>query len=409
MNRFNDGRDWIFDNPLGMFIHWGIFAQGGWHEQQLWRSHITRKDYDKYLTQFNPGHFNPEEWIDHARSAGMTHMLFTTKHHDGFCMWDTKQTDYNIMNTPYGKDILAELAQACAKKDFKLGLYYSLPDWHHPAYPNIGRHHELFDPPPGGKVDEAAYLDFVYAQVEELLTNYGEIVNFFWDVNVAQFKDPRFNELVRRLQPKAIINDRGPSEGDYSTPERKVPEGTGFEKLTIAVQSTGRESWGFRPSEDYYSHKFMIQSIDKVLSMGGRYILNVGPDEQGRFPQKDVDTLRAIGAWYKKTKESFEDTFPASYMIEPGDAGIISYEETLITRRENTLYVHASNGLQTSGIMLYPMDTLPKKATLLNTGKKVESVVDITPWRWKGRPALRLYDLPVNELAGEVLVIKLEF
>lgn len=409
MTDFKDDRDWINREPLGLFIHWGIFALGKWHEQELWRGGRTREDYQRRVKEFNPAHFDPEEWIDLAKEAGMTHLLFTTKHHDGFCLWDTKQTDYNVMNTPYGKDILAQIAEACAKKDFKLGLYYSLPDWHHPHCPNRGRHHELFDLPAGGKEDEKAYLDFVYAQLEELLTNYGPIWNFFWDVNVAGYKDPRFNDLIRKLHPRCLINDRGPSEGDYSTPERHVPDG-GFDKLTIAVQSAGRESWGYRENEDYYTHRFIIDSIDKILSQGGRYILNVGPDDQGRFPRGDRETLKALGDWFGRVGEAFDGVYPATTLIEqPKAVGIVSYEDILLTRRENDVYVHVSPTAQTSGVMLYPLDREPKSAVLLNTGAKVDWKVDVTPWRWKGRPALRLYGLPMNELSRETLVVKLEF
>ncbi|MBT3272370.1 MAG: glycoside hydrolase, partial [Spirochaetales bacterium] len=267
MQRFNDPRDWFFEKRFGMFIHWGIYAIPAWHEQVLWRSDITRTDYEKLISEFNPVKFNPEQWLDVLQDAGMEYLCFTAKHHDGFCMWDTTYTDYNIMNTPYKKDILAKLAKACHKRGVNLGIYYSLPDWHHPNCPNWSRHHEMFGPRAEDDPDEMKYLEYVRNQVRELCTNYGAIHEFFWDVNVAGYSDPSFNNMIRELQPQAVINNRGPDPGDYSTPERHVPEGLEFSTPTEAVNSVGRESWGYRKDEDYYSNKFLMQSMDRVLAM----------------------------------------------------------------------------------------------------------------------------------------------
>jgi len=195
IKRFNDGRDWFFEKRFGMFVHWGLYALPAWHEQILWRSDYKRSDYEKLAGEFNPVNFDPDAWLDAAEAAGMEYLCFTTKHHDGFCMWDTKQTDYRITNTPYSRDVLAMLAEACERRGILLCLYYSLPDWHHPNYPNQGRHHEMFGPRPGDEPDGAKYLEYVREQVRELVTGYGPIHAFFWDVNVAEFHDPTLNAL----------------------------------------------------------------------------------------------------------------------------------------------------------------------------------------------------------------------
>ena len=135
---FGDGRDRYFTERLGMFIHWGLYAIPAWHEQILWRSDMKRRDYEQLVHRFDPDRFDPDEWLVAAESAGMSFVVITTKHHDGFCLWDTKLTDYSVMHTPYGRDILAELAEACARRGIALGFYYSCPDWHHPHYPNPG-------------------------------------------------------------------------------------------------------------------------------------------------------------------------------------------------------------------------------------------------------------------------------
>jgi alpha-L-fucosidase len=401
IKRFNDGRDRFFEKRFGMFVHWGLYSIPAWHEQILWRGKMPRKEYEPLMDKFNPERFDPDRWLDLMEQAGMEYICFTTKHHDGFCMWDTKYTDYNIMNTPYGRDVLAMLAEACHRRGILLSLYYSLPDWHHPNYPNQGRHHEMFGPRAGDDPDERQYLEYVRNQVRELCTNYGEIHQFFWDVNVAEFYDPSLNQLIRSLQPKALINDRGPDKGDYSTPERHVPSGREFSSPTEACQSLGRESWGYKEDEDYYSHKYIMQSIDKILAMGGNYLLNVGPKPDGTITSENVEALTKIGAWYKVVKESFDGTVPASTMIDRDDV--------LLTRKGNTIYVHLYSEPETNAVTLKPLDIMPKKCVLLNNGMQLDARVDVTPWLWKDKPNLRIRNLPVNELSDSVLVIKMEF
>ena len=409
IKRFGDGRDWFFERRFGMFVHWGLYAIPAWHEQILWRGQTTRKEYERLPTQFNPVAYDPERWLDAVESAGMEYLCFTTKHHDGFCMWDTKQTDYNIMNTPYGRDVLAMLAEACSRRGILLCLYYSLPDWHHPNYPNQGRHHEMFGPRPGDDPDDRKYLEFVRRQVRELLTGYGPIHAFFWDVNVGEFHDPSINDMIRELQPQALINDRGPGPGDYSTPERHVPPGREFSSPTEACQSMGRESWGYREDEDYYSNVFLMQSVDKILAMGGNYLLNVGPRADGTLPNECVTGLERIGRWYRQVREAFDGTVPASHMLVTTQTEHFRYDDVLLTRRGNTFYVHAPSALHTNGIVLDGLVHKPRNVVLLNDGRELEWALDVIPWRWKQKPCLRLRNLPVDDLADEVLVIRVEF
>ena len=405
--RFHDERDWFLKKRLGLFIHWGLYSIPGWHEQVLWRGRMPRKNYEPLINQFNPVNFDPDQWIDIMKEAGMEYLCFTAKHHDGFCMWDTKQTDYNVMNTPYGKDVLAMLAEACNRRDITFGIYYSIPDWHHPNYPNQGRHHEMFGPRKGDEPDYDKYASFMENQVVELCTQYGKIGQFFWDINVIQYNNKAFNDHIRKLQPSMVINDRGPENGDFQTPERNVPQGMEFQRLTEAVQSLGRESWGYKVDEDYYNHKFLMQSIDKILAMGGNYQLNVGPKPDGTFSEKDVQALRRIGKWYNKVKEAFEDTIPATTIITQATDNM--KDEVLLTRKGNNIYVHLYKDLQTTAVILKPLDILPKKATLLNNGQELEVRVDLIPSHHRERPYLRIRNIPTNEITDEVLIIKLEF
>ena len=403
IQRFDDARDRFFELRFGMFVHWGLYAVPGWHEQLLWRGDTTREHYEALMHEFNPVRFDPEAWLDLAEAAGMQYVCFTTKHHDGFCMWDTKQTDYNIMHTPYGKDIVGQLAEACHRRGFPISFYYSCPDWHHPNYPNQGRHHELFAPRATDEPDLDRYYAFVKAQIGELLTGYGPIYQLFWDVNVAEYYNDELNAYARSLQPGLLINNRGPDAGDYSTPERELPGGAAFTTPTEACQSLGRESWGFRADEDYYSRKFLMQSIDQILAMGGNYLLNVGPRADGTIDEANVETLRRIGDWYSKVREAFDGAYPATYLKSD------DRDQVLLTRKGNAIYVHAPHDLQTTSVTLKPLDRLPARAVLLNDGRELPVRVELLPWYWQEKPYLQVQQIPVDDYPGEVLVIRLEF
>jgi len=404
MERFNDGRDWFFERRFGLFIHWGLYAIPAWHEQVQWRKPMPKDEYVKLKDQFNPVKFDPDAWLDTAETAGMRYLCFTTKHHDGFCMWDTKYTYYSITNTPYSRDILKMLADACHKRDFGLCLYYSIPDWNHPNSVNFGGDHQLLQPNPGDEPDDDKYVEYVRNQVRELCTNYGRVLGFFWDIPPKRH-DPSLNEMIRSLQPGIMINDRGYDKGDYDTPERRVPEGKRFERPTEANQSVGRQSWGYREDEDYYSHKLLMQSIDKIMAMGGNYLLNVGPKADGTFPVEAQESLRSVGQWFTKVREALVDAEPAS--------ALLNREDFMITRRGNSLYIHFHKDPGATGILLNPLKTAPRKATLLNTGESIRASVDVVPTmsvpKNRKGPCLRISGLPINELVGEVMVVKLEF
>lgn len=405
LNRFGDKRDWFFEKRYGMFIHWGLYSIPAWHEQHQWRARVPRAEYVKLAKQWNPRKFDPEEWLDIMEMAGMKYITVTTKHHDGFCLWDTKQTRFNTMNTPYKKDIIGMLSDACHKRKVPLSLYYSIADWNHPSYPNQGRHHELAGPEAGDKPDWDVYMEFLKAQVKELCSNYGEINGFWWDMNVPQYKDPSINEMIRKLQPSAVINNRGFDEGDFGTPERdfdSAADSGALARPTEACQSVGMESWGYRKDEDYYTDVHLMRSIDRYLSRDANYLLNVGPTSEGVISEQSLQILERLGEWYLSVEESYVNVEPYPQLLNSKDV--------MVTRNGNTVYIHFNKGLTGNGFKLKPVDTLPLNATILNTGKKAEFIVDLVPSEHTyQKKYLRLKGLPANEMSDTVMIVKLQF
>lgn len=401
--RFGDGRDWFFENRFGMFVHWGIYAIPGWHEQHQYRLKIERSEYVKLVNQWNPTKFDPNQWLDLLEEGGMKYLCVTAKHCDGFSLWDTAQTSYNVMNTPYKRDIIGMLANACHKRNIPLCLYYSIVDWNNPNYPNQGRAHEL-QPQPQDSPDLEKYLGFLKKQVKELCTNYGDIHGFWWDANRLGVKDPSINDMIRKLQPKAVINNRGFDEGDFSTPERdyEKDDKMSFDRPVEACQSIGIESWGYRKNENYYNDRHLIRSIDRYLSRGANYLLNVGPDPKGLIPNQSAGIVRNIGKWYESVKESLENVETAS--------SLTTNQNVMLTKRKNTLYVHLNKDPEGNVVKLRPFKVAPKSAVLLNDGRKVDIEVDLAPQDHVDKQAyLRLTNLPTNEMNNTVLVIKMEF
>lgn len=407
MKYFNDGRDWFFQKRYGLFIHWGLYALGGFHEQEQFRRNISRKEYAAYQNQFCPKKFDPRQWIRTARECGMEYMVFTTKHQDGFCMWNTSCTDFNCMNTPYGKDILKELADACHEEDFPLLLYYCITDNHHPNYPNRGIGHELPMPQEGDHPDKEKYLDYVREQIRELCTNYGTIHGIFWDVNHLDYYDESFNWLVRDLQPSAVVNGRGFDSGDYNTPEREFNEGDlraqrRFSTPTEACQSVGMHSWGYKTDEDFYSSKFLMQSMDRILAMGGNYLLNVGPTPDGELDPRGLKPLRTIADWLSRTKEAFYDAVPVSDAVKSGDV--------FATCRGNDLYIHFYQDPMGTSMELSPLEMLPEQVTLLNDGRTLLIHRSQGTKLWTNpMEYIRVCGLPTDQFHNEVMILKLHY
>jgi alpha-L-fucosidase len=322
---------WWREARFGLFIHWGLYSipagewQGRTNHAEWIRTtaQIPLEEYDKLLAQFNPVKFNAEEWVRAAKDAGMKYIVITSKHHDGFCLFDSRHTDFDVMSTPFKRDILQELSDACRRQGLKMCWYHSIMDWHHPDYlPR--RDWEKTRSVEGASFDR--YVNHLKNQLQELLTRYGDIgVLWFdgeWENTWNQQRGRDLYSYVRNLQPKIIINNRvsagragmegttkeGEFGGDFGTPEQQVPA-TGLPGTDWESCITMNDHWGYNSHDNNWkSTRALIQMLSDIASKGGNLLLNVGPTSEGLFPQPSVDRLREIGRWMRVNGESIYDT-----------------------------------------------------------------------------------------------------
>jgi len=289
---------WWHDTRFGMFVHWGLYAQLGRQEWVMNRERIPIAEYEKLADAWRPKEHPALEWARLAKRAGMKYMVMTTKHHEGFCLWDTAQTNYNAVQRGPGRDLVREYVEACRKYDLKIGFYYSLMDWHYPDGANCAR-------------DEAArrrFLDFTQGCVRELCSRYGKIDILWYDVswpleNAERWQSLEMNQMVRQLQPHILINNRSWLPEDFGTPEEHVTsekEGRAWEACM-----TFNGSWGYMPiSPDWRSSREVINLLNTAAAGGGNLLLNIGPAPDGAMPPEAVERLEAVGRWIEPNKEA---------------------------------------------------------------------------------------------------------
>lgn len=343
---------WFTHDRFGMFLHWGLYSMGARHEWLMNRERTSSAKYEKYATYFEADLFDADEWMSRAKAAGMKYVVLTTKHHDGFCLWDSQLTDYTVMNTPLGRDVVAEFVAAARRADLKVGLYHSLLDWHHPDFLVDGHHPRGGDPDveqqnAGRNMDR--YREYLHGQVRELLTSYGKIDYLFYDFSYE--KDDHYEVwggkgakawgsaellgLTRELQPEIIVNDRLDIPADFVTPEQYQPlesmKVDGVEVPWEACQ-TLNGSWGyFRDNQDHKSVEMILQMLIDGVSKNGNLLLNVGPTGRGNFDPNASDTLDGVARWMDLHSRSIYGAGSSEY-VPPTD---VRY-----TRRGDRLYVH---------------------------------------------------------------------
>jgi alpha-L-fucosidase len=328
-NNVSSKMDWWRKARFGMFIHWGVYAVpagiyngkniDGLGEWIMQDAHIPRSEYAKYAQQFNPTKYDAEAWVKMAKQAGMKYIVITAKHHDGFAMFNTKASNWNITDaTPYGKDVIKPLAEACRKFNIKLGLYYSQAnDWYNPGGAAAFGH---WDSTQTTKTMDEYIDDVAIKQVKEILSNYGDIAELWWDVPTGMNNEraAKLNALLA-LQPNIITNNRlgGDYKGDIETPEQYIPS-TGIEGRDWETCMTMNDTWGFKKNDNNWkSSATLIQNLIDIASKGGNYLLNVGPTDKGEFPQPIVERLNAIGNWMNINSEAIYATTASPFKVLP--------------------------------------------------------------------------------------------
>ncbi len=335
---------WFTHDRFGMFIHFGLFSMPARHEWIKQREKISEEHYDKYFEHFNPDLYDPKEWARQAKAAGMKYAVFTTKHHEGFCLFDTKYTDYNVMNTPYGKDVVKEYVEAFRAEGLRVGLYYSLIDWHHPEFPYDTIHPRLGDEnskEESDKRDMRKYAEYMRNQVTELLTNYGKIDIMWFDFSYPHYKmegkyswakgkgkddweSEKLLALARSIQPHLIIDNRTGIEQDLWTPEQYQPmnwvrhKETG-ELVTWEACHTFSGSWGYHRDESTWkAPEVLIGLLVNTVSRGGNLLMNVGPTARGCIDYRAEDSLKVYADWMKYHSRSiYGCTMAEPEFVEP--------------------------------------------------------------------------------------------
>ncbi len=429
---------WWREARFGLFIHWGLYAipAGQWGDEThhgewiMNTAHIPVEEYEKLVDEFNPVEFDADEWARTAKNAGMKYIVITSKHHDGFCLFDSQYTDYDVMSTPFGRDIMKELSEACRRHGLRMCWYHSIMDWHHPDYlPRRGWETRSTE---GADFD--TYVGYLHGQVTELLTNYGPIGIMWFDGEWEgtwnhDYGQPLY-DLCLELQPDVIVNNRvdkgrggmaGITEdaryaGDYGTPEQEIPA-TGLPGVDWETCMTMNRHWGYnRLDLGYKSSEQLIRMLVDIASKGGNYLLNVGPTPEGLFPPESVERLKEIGAWMDVNGESIYGTSANPFSSLPW--GRCTIKES---RRKTKMYLHVFDwpedgqlqveGIGNRAVRAYLLADPGEKVVVKRSGTDLHLALPADPpdeacsvvvLEVRGKPVV--YDRPTIEAASSILV-----
>ena len=374
---------WWHEARFGMFIHFGVYSSIMRHEWVMENEAIPIEEYTAHARTFKPAKGSAQTWAKLARDAGMKYMVLTTKHHEGFCNFDTKLTDYNAVKQGPGYDIVADYVEAARAEGMHVGFYYSLMDWHHPDGARCA-------------TDEGArkrFVEYTHGLIRELLTNYGKIAVLWYDVawplDAAGWESERMNEMIFELQPEIVVNNRNKLDGDFSTPEQKIVAEEGARAWESCM--TLNDSWGYQRADDNWkSAKTVIRNLISCSRDGGNYLLNIGPKPDGSVPPESVEVLTAVGRWMQTSG----DTIYGSDPCQPRRSSYATF-----TRKGNTLYMHVhfwpGEYVAVCGLMNKVLS-----ARVLKTGEKIAFRQDGFQTKLTGLPR-EAPDHPVTTIAIE--------
>ena len=380
--------DWFTNARFGMFIHWGIYAVPGRGEWTYANDVWLPGEYEALAKKFDPVNFDPEEWANLAKNAGMKYVVFTTKHHDGFCMFDSHYTDYKVTNTPYGKDVTGMLVEAFRTAGLKIGFYHSLPDWTHPGYADWespeGYHKKELHTPTAEEYRD--FLDYLYNNVEQLMTEYGKIDLLFFDYtskykdNTDYFDRNRLLKMIYKHQPEIIVNDRlsfskeNVCDFDYYTPEITVMNQAPTVKGRPVIWescATMNSSWGYNKNDNAYKDVAAIcGGLFGCVSQNGNLLLNAGPQPDGRLTCQTVKILQELAQWFKVNGEAITGCGKSEYTPPYG---------LYYTQKEKTVYAYVA--IPPMGDIILPQ--LNGKATSVTLLRDNSNAEFITHWGYE--------------------------
>lgn len=419
----NPAHAWFSQDRLGLFVHWGIYSLAARHEWVMQREERQVEDYARYQQFFEADLYDPREWAAAAKAAGMKYAVLTTKHHDGFAMWDSQLTDYKTTNTPYGKDAVAEFVSAFREAGLRIGFYHSIIDWHHPDFtidPVHPRRNDADAAEQNASKDFAKYRDYLHGQVRELFSNYGTIDYAFYDFSYPDMelngltgkgRDDWDSEvllaLTRELQPGIIVNDRLDLPADLVTPEQYQPSGPMLvdgKPVAWEACQTLNGSWGYdRDNHDYKDVGLLIRMLIDGVAKNGNLLLNVGPTGRGNFDPRALESLAGIGAWMDLHGKAIYGAGPSEFTA-PTDVRF--------TQVDQRLYVHVFSW-PLGALHLPGLAGKVAYAQLLNDASEIAIVEpdpdqqahNLTP---AGQPAdVLTVNLPIQPPAVAVPVIEL--
>lgn len=379
---------WWSEARFGMFIHWGLYAQDGcfWKGKDGKTEHMMRHlqipiaEYEKIATEFNPVKFSADEWARIAKAAGMKYMIITTKHHDGFAMFDSPSNDFNIVKrTPWKRDPIKELAEACRKHGLKFGVYYSLGrDWHDPDVPTSvkadgSRRSNTWDFPDEDKKDFSKYFERkVKPQVAELLTQYGPIAVMWFDTpeKISKGQSQELVNLIHRLQSDCIVNARvGNRLGDYAVSEQKIPETGDVQPWETCMTLNGH--WGYKKDDEKWKPtEMLVRNLIDITSKGGNFLLNVGPTGEGIIPGPSVERLKEVGDWMRLNGEAIYGTTASPFAKL--DWGRCTKK---VSKEGTTLFLHVFNWPKDGNLLVPGLKNSVKSASLLASPVRLKTAL----------------------------------